>query len=313
LRPEARATAIGGLAILLWSSLALLAVMTRGVPPFETLALSFSIAFVAGFLLLAASGRVSRLRQKPLAWAIGFGGIFTYHALYFFSLDNAPPAQASLLNYLWPLLIVLFSALLPGSHLQRRHLLGAAMGLAGTLLILLGSRNAGGSGTAFGYACAFAAAFVWSGYSVANRRISAVPSELIAGVCGAVAIAAFCVHFSIEKTVSPGAAQSLALVALGLGPVGLAFFFWDHATKRGDLSLLGTLSYAAPLLSTLLLIVAGRAPLTGPIIGAAALIVGGAAVSVGIRRNGIASLSATQADTPAGGEWPRGFEMVDED
>jgi drug/metabolite transporter (DMT)-like permease len=277
-----QATAIGGLAVLLWSGLALLAVVTRGIPPFETLAISFFVAFCVGMVVVAARGRLGRLRQGWRAWLIGFGGIFCYHALYFTALDFAPPAQASLLNYLWPLLIVLFSAALPDGKLHWRHMLGAAMGLAGTVLILLGS-GWGGHGTALGYGCALAAAFVWAGYSVANRWISEVPSELIAGICGAVSLAALLVHGAAERTVMPSEAQFLAMIALGLGPVGLAFFFWDFATKRGDLALLGTLSYAAPLLSTGLLIMAGRAALTVPIIGAAVLVVGGAALAVGGR------------------------------
>lgn len=282
-----KATAIGGLAILLWSVLAPLAASTRGIPPFETLAASFGVACAVGLAVLAARRRLGRLRQPAYAWALGFAGIFTYHALYFTALDHAPPAQASLICYLWPLLIVVFAAFLPGGRLRLRHAAGAAMGLAGTALIVLGGTGLAGHGTVLGYGCAFAAAFVWSGYSVANQRISTVASELIAGVCGAVAVAALLVHVATEPTVVPGPGQAFAIVALGIGPVGLAFFFWDHATKHGDLALLGTLSYAAPLLSTALLIVLGQTPFTAAIVGAAALIVGGAAISVGVRRRGM--------------------------
>ncbi|MCU4159197.1 EamA family transporter [Acidiphilium sp. AL] len=281
---RSKATAIGGLAILLWSTLALLAASTRGIPPFETLVLSFGVAFAAGMVVLVVRRRLGRLRQPVRAWALGFAGIFTYHALYFTALDHAPAAQASLICYLWPLLIVVFAAFLPGGRLHARHVAGAALGLAGTVLILLSGTGLAGNGSALGYGCAFAAAFVWAGYSVANQRIRAVPSELIAGICGAVAFAALLVHLAVEQTVIPSTGQAVAMIALGVGPVGLAFFFWDHATKRGDLALLGTLSYAAPLLSTALLVAVGRTPLSVTIIGAAALIVGGAGISVGFRR-----------------------------
>ncbi len=295
-----RATASGGGAILLWSTLAALTAATRGIPPFETLALSFFVAFLAGIAVLALRGRLRRLRQAPLAWAIGVAGLFAYHALYFSALDHAPPAQAGLIAYLWPLLIVLFAAFLPGGMLRARHVLGALMGLAGTVVILLGAQGLSGHGSALGYGCALAAAFVWALYSVANRRISAVPSDLIAGVCGVVAALALVAHGVTEPTVMPNAGQALALLALGLGPVGLAFFLWDFATKQGDLALLGTLSYAAPLLSTGLLIALGRAPMSGSIIAAAALIVGGAGVSAGLTRKGKAHPSPTPADTPGG-------------
>lgn len=301
-----RATAAGGVAILLWSSLALLTATTRGIPPFEALAASFGIAFAAGMAWLAARGRLGRLRQPAPAWALGFCGLFFYHALYFTALDNAPPAEAGLIAYLWPLLIVIFAALLPGGRLRARHLAGALLGLGGTVLILEGGHGTTAHGSALGYGCALAAAFVWAGYSVANRRISAVPSELIAGICGAVALAALAVHFAMEPTVMPTAMQWLALAALGMGPVGLAFYVWDHATKHGDLALLGTLSYAAPLLSTALLVLAGRAAPTPMLAGAAALIVGGAAVSVGFKRRGRDRSSPVPAATPDAHAPPRG-------
>lgn len=279
-----RATISGGGAILLWSSLALLAVTTRGIPPFETLAISFGIACLSGVVWLSARGRLGVLRQPPSAWALGFVGLFAYHALYFTAMDKAPPAQAGLIAYLWPLLIVLFAALLPGGKLLVRHLAGALMGLCGTALILLGHKNGGSglnAGAVSGYACALAAAFVWSGYSVANRRISSVPSELIIGVCGLVCVAAVFVHCLTEPTILPQPLQWAALIGLGLGPVGVAFLLWDYATKHGNLALLGTLSYAAPLLSTALLIVVGRTAFTLGLCLAALLIVGGAVVSTG--------------------------------
>jgi len=299
LNRSARATATGIVAIGLWSTLALLAVTTRGIPPFETLAISFAVASAAGLAVLALRGRLGRLKQAPRAWAIGVIGLFAYHALYFTALDHAPPAQAGLIAYLWPLLIVIFAAFLPGGRLYLRHIGGALMGLAGTILILHGAVGSAATGSTLGYACALAAAFIWAIYSVANRTISAVPSELIAGVCGVVALAGGLVHVAIEPTIIPDPIQSLALIGLGLGPVGLAFFAWDDATKHGDLALLGTLSYAAPLLSTALLIASGRSRLSLMIIAAAALIVGGAAVSVGFRRKGRVRPSPAPADTPA--------------
>jgi drug/metabolite transporter (DMT)-like permease len=276
-----RPTAIGGAAILLWASLALLASLLRNIPPFEVLALSFAIAFGVGMLVIGWRGGavLTLLRQPPAAFLLGFAGIFTYHALYFTALDLAPPAQASLISYLWPLLIVLFSSLPPGQRLKPAHALGAACGLGGTALLLLHGGVAS-AGHALGYAAALACAFVWSGYSVMNRRFDHVPSELIALICGAVALAGLICHLMFERTISPMPEQWLAIIALGLGPVGLAFFAWDYATKHGDLPLLGTLSYAAPLLSTGLLIATRVTPLSLPIIIAAFLIIGGAVIAL---------------------------------
>jgi drug/metabolite transporter (DMT)-like permease len=258
-----RATAIGLVAIGLWSALALSTVAAAGIPPFELLALCFGVAFASGMLVLAMQGRraVARLRQPPGAWLLAFVSIFFYHALYFFALAAVPPAHASLIAYLWPLLIVLLSALVPGSdRLQPRHLAGAALGFAGAALIFM-TRQGGPAQPVLmaGYLAALGCAAIWSGYSVANRRYAQVPSEMLIGVCGAVALAGGAAHLLFERSVAPDPKQWLAILFLGIGPTGLAFLAWDHATKHGNVPLLGALSYFAPLISILLLVLAGQA------------------------------------------------------
>ncbi len=279
---RAGATAVGMGAILLWALLAPLTVFAGAIPTFQLLAMSFGTAFVAGVCMLALRGRaaLAQLRQPIAPWAVAFAAIFGYHALYFYALTAAPPAEASLINYLWPLLIVLLASRLPGERLLPRHLVGAALGLGGTAIIVLGRGGAGtDSATVAGYAAAFACAVIWSSYSVSNRFFGSTPSAMIVGVCGAVAAAGLVVHLLAEETVVPGPGQAVAVVSLGIGPTGLAFLAWDHATKHGHVSLLGALSYLAPLLSTFLLVVAGHAPATPELAAAAALIVGGAAVA----------------------------------
>lgn len=274
------ATAIGIVAIGFWSALALLTKLAAGLPPFELLALSFGVAFLASVALLALRGRggFRAWHQRPSAWAFSFAGIFAYHALYFTALSQAPAAQASLIAYLWPLLIVLLSTLSKREHFRPRHLIGALLGFGGSALVILGpgaSPAAAGFPLA-GYLAAAAGALVWSGYSVLNRRFQHVPSALIGGVCGLVALAGLAVHLAFEPTVWPDATQASAILLLGIGPVGAAFFAWDHATKHGHLPLIGALSYLAPLFSTLLLLLFGLTPLSWSIVAAALLIVLGA-------------------------------------
>ena len=290
-----RATLAGMAAVLLWSCLALLTTLTAGIPPFELLALSFGIAFVLGAGLLALGQRGAWLaawRQPWGAWATGFLGLFGYHALYFFALKSAPAARASLIAYLWPLFLVLLSALAAGRKPGPRHLMGAALGLAGTAAIMLArgdpAADAGavaGYATA-GYVAAFACALTWSGYSVLNRRYSHVPSGIVGGLCGLVALAGLACHLALENTVWPGTSQWLAIAGLGLGPVGAAFFAWDHASKHGNLAVLGALSYLAPLISTLLLILAGQADAGLFLLVPALLIIAGAVVATAPLKRG---------------------------
>src|SRR5580698_1440490 len=276
------ATLIGLTAILMWSLLSVLTVATGKIPAFQLAAMTFLIGSLVGFLTWIGRPNAFRaLSQPPLAWLVGVGGLFGYHALYFLALRFAPPAEAGLLNYLWPLLIVLFSALLPGERLAPHHVIGALLGLAGTVLLFAGNRgDSFAAGQVPGLIAAFIAAFVWATYSVLSRRLKSVPTDAVAGFCIATALLAALVHGLVEVTVWPdGIAQWLAIVALGIGPVGAAFYAWDIGMKRGDIRVLGAASYATPLLSTAFLILAGFARPSAAIAISAVLIAGGGLIA----------------------------------
>jgi drug/metabolite transporter (DMT)-like permease len=276
------ATLIGLTAILMWSLLAVLTVATGKVPAFQLAAMTFAIGALVGPLTwIGRPDAIGALLQRPTAWIVGVGGLFGYHALYFLALRFAPPAEAGLLNYLWPLLIVLFSSLLPGERLAPHHIIGALLGLAGTVLLFAGnSANGFAPGQVPGLIAAFIAAFVWATYSVMSRKFKSVPTDAVAGFCLATALLATMVHGLVEVTVWPDTpAQWLAISALGVGPVGAAFYAWDIGMKRGDIRVLGAASYATPLLSTTFLIMAGFARPSASIAIAAVLIAGGGLVA----------------------------------
>jgi drug/metabolite transporter (DMT)-like permease len=276
------ATLIGLTAILMWSLLAVLTVATGKIPAFQLAAMTFAIGALVGFLTLIGRGQViGALRQPLLAWIVGVGGLFGYHALYFLALRFAPPAEAGLLNYLWPLLIVLFSSFLPGERLAAHHVIGALLGLAGTVLLFAGGGLSGfAPGQLPGLLAAFIAAFVWAIYSVMSRRLKSVPTDAVAGFCLATALLAALVHALVEDTVWPETTmQWFAIATLGVGPVGAAFYTWDVGMKRGDIRVLGAASYATPLLSTSFLILAGFAKASANIAIAAVLIAGGGLIA----------------------------------
>jgi drug/metabolite transporter (DMT)-like permease len=277
------ATLIGLTAILMWSLLAVLTVATGKIPAFQLAAMTFAIGALVGSLTWIGrpDDAIGALWQPPTAWIVGVGGLFGYHALYFLALRFAPPAEAGLLNYLWPLLIVLFSSLLPGERLAPHHIIGALLGLAGTVLLLVGNIGSGfAPGQIPGLIAGFVAAFVWAAYSVMSRRLQSVPTDAVAGFCLATALLATLVHGMVEVTVWPETtAQWLAIIALGVGPVGAAFYAWDIGMKRGDIRVLGAASYATPLLSTVFLILADFAQPSANIAIAAVLIAGGGLIA----------------------------------
>ncbi len=273
------ATLIGFSAVLLWSLLAFLTAASGAMPALQLTAITFGIGGLSLLILRPAS--LGAMRQPPRVWLLGVGGLFGYHFCYFFALRSAPPVEAGLINYLWPLLIVVFSAMLPGERLRWQHVAGVPLALAGAGLVV--TKRAGLSFDpthAPGYLAALLAAFIWSGYSVLSRRLAEVPSEAITGFCLVTAVLSAGCHLALETTVWPQDIwQWAAVVGLGLGPVGLAFYVWDIGVKQGDIQVLGAASYSAPLLSTLVLVLTGYAAYSHLLLVAALLITVGAVLA----------------------------------
>lgn len=276
------ATLVGFLAIAMWAVLALLTDSTGDIPAFQLTAMTFAIAALSGMASWLFRPHAWRGLNVPLkAWLVGVGGLFGYHFVYFTALENAPAVDASLIAYLWPLFIVLGSALMPGEKLKWYHVAGALLGLAGAAMIV----TKGGSVSfdpqfAFGYSMAFGCALLWAGYSLLSRRLSKIPTDAVTGFCAVTALLALVCHLMFEQTVWPvDTSQWIAVVLLGLLPVGAAFFAWDYGVKRGNIQILGAASYASPLLSTVVLVIAGKTSLTLSIVFACIFITLGAVLA----------------------------------
>jgi drug/metabolite transporter (DMT)-like permease len=269
-RQRLKATLIGLTAVLMWATLGLFGAGSGKVPPFLLNTLCFGFSGIMALVWLVLTGKTRLLRQPLGVWAFGTFGLFGFHFFYFTAIRNAPPVEANLINYTWPLLIVLFSALLPGEQLRLHHVIGAILGLAGAVLLITGGEGVGfSSGSMLGYGAAVASCLFWSSYSVLSRRLGAVPTEAVAGFCLMTAILSGVCHLALEETILPASSLEWASVlALAAFPVGLAFFTWDIGVKRGDIQVLGAAAYSAPLLSTLLLIAFGFGALT-PAVGIA--------------------------------------------
>jgi drug/metabolite transporter (DMT)-like permease len=264
-------------AIALWATLASLGVALAHVPPF----LLTGLALVVGSVPAWPLARHWRVPATTLA--LGIYGLFGFHFLLFVALRNAPPLEANLVNYLWPLFIVVLAPLfLPGVRLRPLHVLAALAGFAGAVLAIAGGRGLAG-GLAWGYLPALGSAFIWASYSLLTRRVAHFPTAAI-GLFGLVsgALSLAC-HAWLEPAARLSAHDLALIAAMGLGPLGAAFFLWDRALKTGDPRRIGILSYLTPLASTLLLSVVSGRQLTPWIAAAAALIVGAAMVGLAVR------------------------------
>ncbi len=271
------ATLLALLSILVWSSLALLNSRVNTLPSFFAVGVALSVGGLVGLV------KAREWRVPIRTFAVGVGGIFGYHALLFAAFRIAPSVEVNLINYLWPLLIVLLSPVfLRGFRLGPRHVAGAVLGLSGAALIVSGGRLGPDATYLPGYLLAAAAALVWASYSLLTKRLPLFSTGAVGGFCFVSGLLSLGVYL-IGKA-GPGAATSpapsdwLFLVLLGLGPMGGAFYAWDAALKRGDPRVIGALSYLTPLLSTLNLALLGGKRLSAVAIVAMSLIVAGAIV-----------------------------------
>ncbi len=284
-----RATLIGLGAVAMWATLGLFTAMTgengtsggASVPPFLLNALCFGLAGLLALIVLWRQGRLRDVTATtPAALSLTVAGLFGYHALYFTALRNAPAVEANLINYLWPLLIVVFSGFLPGERLRWFHGLGAVLGFAGAGLLIWAQGASFDAGFALGYGAAIGSALAWSSYSVLSRLFPNVPTGAVAGACLITSVLSVVCHLLFETTVWPATWTNwVGVVALGLFPVGAAFFVWDIGMKRGDIQVLGAAAYATPILSTLLLIAFGFGAFTWPVVIACLLVTLGAMIA----------------------------------
>ncbi|WP_428002746.1 DMT family transporter [Acidovorax sp.] len=265
-------------AIALWASLASLGISLAHVPPFLLTGIALIIGSIPAWPFVLRDPSQWRIPLRTLA--LGVYGLFAYHFLLFIALRNAPPVEANLVNYLWPLFIVVLSpVLLPGIRLRWPHVLAALLGFGGAAIAIVGGRELSGT-LAWGYVPAFAAALIWATYSLMTKRVAAFPTTAI-GLFGLVSgVLSLLCHVALEPAATLAPRDWLLLAVMGLGPLGASFFLWDKALKLGDARHIGILSYITPLASTALLIVVSGRAFSGSIALATALIISAAILGV---------------------------------
>ncbi|RFO95595.1 EamA family transporter [Rhodoferax lacus] len=277
MKAELKADLLALAAIALWGSLAPLGVRLAHIPPFLLTGLGLLVGSVIALPL--AQWRLSRWKVPLPTLLVGIYGLFGFHFLLFMALRHAPAVEANLINYLWPLgMVVMAPLFLKGVSLHARHIVAALIGFAGAAIAILGRGGPAFAGDGFhaGYLMALASAFVWASYSLLTRRLPAFPTAAVGGFAAASGLLSLAAHALLEPSITLSTEDVVLIAILGLGPLGGAFFLWDAAIKRGDTRRIGLLAFATPILSTVLLLVSTGQPLQWNVALAATLVVGAA-------------------------------------
>jgi drug/metabolite transporter (DMT)-like permease len=267
-------------AIALWGTLAPLGVQLAHIPPFLLTGLGLLVGSVIALPL--SRFNLSRWRVPLRTLLVGIYGLFGFHFLLFMALRSAPAVEANLINYLWPLgMVVMAPLFLQGVTLQTRHIVAALIGFCGAAIAILGRSGSGPAGLAadgfqVGYVIALVSAFVWASYSLLTRRLPPFATSAVGTFAAVSGLLSLACHAWLESPVALSLQDWVLVILLGLGPLGGAFFLWDAAIKIGDTRRIGLLAFATPILSTVLLLVTTHQPLQWNVAIAATLVVGAA-------------------------------------
>jgi len=269
-------TCVGAMAIPMWATWPAFALRAFEMPAFECL----TVAFLVGWLVLAAivpssedtaeRGKSTGSWLPAIACAIGLSGSNGFHIL---ATHHIPAAQANLISYLWPVMMVVFGAMLGLFRLRLRQVVGLVLGFAGAV-VLMGDGSLSMSPSGMGLALLSGGS--WALYCVFRLKWTQNAVNVLSRGCAVSTVLCGTLHIVWEPTIIPSMAALGAAAAVGILPLALGNFVWDEGLRRGDSQLLAVMAYATPLCSALLLATLGLAALTWSLLlGAVVIVIAG--------------------------------------
>lgn len=271
-------TSAGVAGLFFWAVAAVLIAATTAIPTFQILTIAFAMSFIATAISLTINKRWSVVLKQPWSlWLLGILGIFGTNVFYISAYKFAPASHAELINFLYPILIILLAGLLPNERFTVKHLLAGSLGFYGIFYLITDGMGLSGFQWQYwpGYTLAFCDAMSWAVFSLAMRHHQHSPPEMVGIFCGIGALLSLVMHVVVEATVVPTFNETLLLILMGLTGQGAAYYCWDFGVKRGDLKLLSVFSYFGPVMSLALMILFGYAQFSLTLLVACSLVVAG--------------------------------------
>ena len=269
--------------VLIWATLAtVVKIILSDIPNFEALTISSVFAFVFLLIMNIINGSVKelkhyRLKDYLMMSGLGFLGLFLYSALYYYGISALSSQEACILNYLWPLMIVVFACILLKEKLTARKLIAMGMSFAGIVVLTVGTGGAASSGNRlWGIVACVTAAVCYGLFSVLNKKHSLNQNITMMWIWLTVSVCSLVSGMIFEKWQPIVGVQWLGLGWLGVVVNAVAYLLWAIALKNAeDSAKVANLAYLVPFLSIVLSSVVLKEQITVNMVIAVVLIVGG--------------------------------------
>ena len=269
---QSRALILGIITIFCWGSIATFGNLLIHLPPFYVLGVSFFLGALPSLI------KPREIFSSFKIFVFGVAGYFGYHFFLFYAFRFSPAVEANLINYMWPVLMVMFTPVFfKNVKLAWYNILGAIMAIIGCGLLVFGTEAESRTEDIYlGYLLAACAAITWPLYSIIKKKLPPTSIWAVGGFCFGASLLCFATHWMIEPRVVLQSHDVWILLAMGIGPFGIAFYCWDKACLLGDIKILGALAYLTPVISTLGLVFFANKSLSSTTGVAMILIIGGA-------------------------------------
>ncbi len=265
--------------IILWGAMPALAKdLLNALPNFETLALSALFAFLFLLAVNRREGALKKLSAEEIftAASLGFLGLFLYSAFFYYGLARMTSQEACILNYLWPLMIVLFSCPILGEKLTRRKIFAVGMSFAGVIVVMAGGIENFSSEKIFGALSCVIAAACYGLFSVLNKRRRLNQKLAMMIIWATTAACAFIAGYFLEQWTLPNLRQIVGLLWLGVMINAVAYLTWALALETTtNTARTANLAYLVPILAIFISTFVAGEELSLAVIPALILILGG--------------------------------------
>lgn len=303
-----RARRLGLAAVLLWSTASTAFELGLSqATPFDLLFLSACVSLGALAVAALLRRRLPSRRMLLQAAPLGFLNPLLYYLVLLEAYDRLPAQVAMVVNYLWPMMLVLLGAALPGGRLRSRSLAAMAVSFLGVAVMALLHPGQGGGMDPAGLALALGSTVIWAAYWTAGVRLGGDPAaRLTAGFAWGVLFLAVAALLT-GRPCTPGPGALAAAAWIGLFEMGVTYVVWLSALSASrEPAEVGALVYLTPFLSLAVIATVLREPVAPATLAGLVLVLGGIALQERWSGAGSARGAVGSGHAPGDGDEPAG-------